>query len=93
MALFHESRLHGVMSVSMHINGKQNAMYGDSSYVMRPWSQVAFVRANATAERVLLNVAMSAVREAVEWSTKTSSRCGRRRTVCDIFEFATRQFR
>lgn len=70
MTLFHESGLPDVLSASMHINGKQYALYGDAAYILRPWLQVAFDRANATAAQAALNTAMSAVREAVEWSYK-----------------------
>lgn len=70
MTLYRERNLGAVLQVVLVINGTQYCIYGDEAYVMRPWLQKAFPRLSATAEELLYNTAMSAVREAVEWSYK-----------------------
>ena len=52
------------------INGRQYYLYADAAYMLRPWMQIAFPRAGATAEEEAYNTRMSAVRVAVEWNYK-----------------------
>lgn len=70
MTLYRESGLGEVLEAVLVINGKQYCLYGDAAYILRPWLQTAFPRTNASADEIMYNKAMSAVREAVEWTYK-----------------------
>lgn len=70
MTLYRDSGLGDVLEAVMVINGKQYCIYGDSAYLLRPWLQTAQPRLHATAAELVYNTAMSAVREAIEWTYK-----------------------
>ena len=52
------------------VNGTQYCIYGDQTYVIRPWIQTALPTALATEEQVSFNTFMNEVRIAVEWNCK-----------------------
>lgn len=70
ITLYRQSNLDAVLSSTMNINGRQFYLYGDPAYILRPWLQVGFSRTFATPAQLIHNAAMSAAREAVEWSYK-----------------------
>lgn len=70
MTLYRESGIGAVLEQALVIDGKQYCIYGDAAYMLRPWLQTAFPRVLATPQQVVYNTAMSAVREAVEWTYK-----------------------
>ena len=68
MVLYRKSGLGAILADGMFIKGKQFCIYGEAAYMMLPWIQVAYPRTNATADELDYKVAMSAVREAIEWT-------------------------
>lgn len=65
MNLYRERGLVAVLQVVLDINSTQYFIYGDETYMLRPWLQNAFSRLNLMAEELLYNLAVSAVREVV----------------------------
>jgi len=70
MTLYRQSNLDSALQEGLSIDGKQYCVYGDSAYLLRPWIQTAYSRVGATQAQQAYNKAMSAVREAVEWTYK-----------------------
>ena len=70
LTLLRNSCIENSSQQSMVLENRQFSIYGDAAYIMRPWLQTAFPNLTATPAQQFYNKAMSAVREAVEWSYK-----------------------
>lgn len=70
MTLYRESGLGTVLEEGMVIDGKQYCIFGDAAYILRAWLQTAYQSISASPQEMMYNAAMSAVREAVEWTYK-----------------------
>lgn len=66
--MFARSKMEEFLSANMVVDGKQYCVYGDAAYRLRPWMRTAYPRRTATEDQAVFNVAMNAVRTAVEWS-------------------------
>ena len=66
MTLFRQSGLNVELQSHLMVGGMQYCTYGDAAYMLRPWLQIAFVPQSTSAEQLLYNKGISAVREAVE---------------------------
>jgi nuclease HARBI1 len=70
MAIFSESGIEEDLAASLHIDGIQYCIYGDSAYVLREYLMVGFDGTGITPEQAAFNKAMSRSRVTVEWIFK-----------------------
>lgn len=71
MTLYRHSGLEPVLEEVLIIDRKQYCIYGDATYLLRAWLQMAFRRSTVTPDQILYNRSMSTVREAWSGSIKT----------------------
>lgn len=53
MTLYQVSGLGNVLEVVLAISDKQRCLYGDATYLLRPWLQTLFLRLDATEQEIL----------------------------------------
>jgi nuclease HARBI1 len=70
MAILSESGIEEDLAASLHIDGIQYCIYGDSAYVLREYLMVGFDGTFITPEQAAFNKAMSRSRVTVEWTFK-----------------------
>lgn len=68
MTLYRKSGLNTHLQNGLMLKGIHYHTFGDAAYQMRPWLQTAFTQIGETEALSAYNKAMSAVREAIEWT-------------------------
>lgn len=90
ITLLHSSGVEQQLDTSLLINGTQYYIHGDSSYIVKPWLQVAFDGSTATEKQRIFNMVMSAVRVAVKWNyMDLKKRFYKKRFTVESSKFAT----
>jgi DDE superfamily endonuclease len=70
MAIFSESGIEEALAASLHINGIQYCIYGDSAYVLSEYLMTGFDGTGLTPEQATFNKAMRRSRVTIEWIFK-----------------------
>jgi DDE superfamily endonuclease len=74
MAIISESGIEEDLVASLHMDGIQYCIYGDSAYVLREYLMVGFDGTGITPEQAAFNMAMGRFRVTVEWIFKDNQK-------------------